>query len=60
MAEGGGFEPPRRSTRLRDFQSRALGQTMRPFPEVMMVLAERVGFEPTGVLRPHRFSRAAP
>ena len=31
MAEGEGFEPSRRYNRLRDFQSRALGQAMRPF-----------------------------
>jgi hypothetical protein len=31
VAEGEGFEPSRRNDRLRDFQSRALGQTMRPF-----------------------------
>src|SRR5215207_5931705 len=31
MAEGEGFEPSRRCYRLRDFQSRALGQAMRPF-----------------------------
>ena len=30
LAEGEGFEPSRRYNRLRDFQSRALGQTMRP------------------------------
>jgi hypothetical protein len=31
VAEGEGFEPSRRCYRLRDFQSRALGQAMRPF-----------------------------
>ena len=31
VAEGEGFEPSRRYNRLRDFQSRALGQAMRPF-----------------------------
>jgi hypothetical protein len=31
LAEGEGFEPSRRCYRLRDFQSRALGQAMRPF-----------------------------
>ena len=49
MAEGVGFEPTRRHYRLRDFQSRALGQTMRPFPDfdvLMIHLAERAGFEP--------------
>ena len=49
MAEGVGFEPTRRHYRLRDFQSRALGQTMRPFPEtgaILIRLAERAGFEP--------------
>ncbi len=51
MAEGEGFEPSRRSSRLRDFQSRALGQTMRPFPD----LAERVGFEPTRAINPTAF-----
>ena len=30
-AEGEGFEPSKRYYRLRDFQSRALGQAMRPF-----------------------------
>ena len=33
-AEGVGFEPTRRHYRLRDFQSRALGQTMRPFRDL--------------------------
>jgi hypothetical protein len=33
MAEGEGFEPSRRCYRLRDFQSRALGQAMRPFQD---------------------------
>ena len=33
LAEGMGFEPMRRHYRLRDFQSRALGQAMRPFQE---------------------------
>ncbi len=51
-AEGEGFEPSRRYNRLRDFQSRALGQTMRPFPVgaysgYTASVAERVGFEPT-------------
>ena len=44
-----GFEPTRRHYRLRDFQSRALGQTMRPFPDCgvdAIRLAERAGFEP--------------
>lgn len=45
VAEGEGFEPSRRSSRLRDFQSRALGRTMRPFHA--STGAERVGFEPT-------------
>ena len=45
-AEGEGFEPSRRCNRLRDFQSRALGQTMRPFQRPRSA-AERVGFEPT-------------
>ena len=31
VAEGEGFEPSKRYYRLRDFQSRALGQAMRPF-----------------------------
>ena len=52
-AEGEGFEPSRRYYRLRDFQSRALGQAMRPFQREAAVAAiperpaERVGFEPT-------------
>src|SRR5690606_4088042 len=50
LAEGEGFEASRRSSRLRDFQSRALGQTMRPFQE-----AERVGFEPTRAIHPTAF-----
>ena len=49
LAEGEGFEPSRRYDRLRDFQSRALGQAMRPFQNTRqhIGLAERVGFEPT-------------
>ena len=53
MAEGAGFEPAIRYYRIRDFQSRALGQAMRPFPMQILVPehvgdgAERVGFEPT-------------
>ena len=48
MAEGEGFEPSRRYDRLRDFQSRALGQAMRPFQlSDPRQRAERVGFEPT-------------
>jgi hypothetical protein len=48
MAEGEGFEPSRRYDRLRDFQSRALDQAMRPFQLLHPPQrAERVGFEPT-------------
>jgi hypothetical protein len=51
---------PRGLLTLRDFQSRALGQTMRPFqmrttsvPESRV--AERVGFEPTRAINPTAF-----
>src|SRR5215212_3246261 len=54
MAEGEGFEPSRRCYRLRDFQSRALGQAMRPF------LGGEGGIRTHGGSSPHRFSRAAP
>src|SRR5215213_483712 len=54
LAEGEGFEPSRRCYRLRDFQSRALGQAMRPF------LGGEGGIRTHGGSSPHRFSRAAP
>src|SRR5215204_893572 len=54
VAEGEGFEPSRRCYRLRDFQSRALGQAMRPF------LGGEGGIRTHGGSSPHRFSRAAP
>ncbi len=41
----GGIRTLEACYRLRDFQSRALGQAMRPFQTSF--LAERVGFEPT-------------
>ena len=51
LAEGVGFEPTRRSSRLRDFQSRALGQLCDP----SVWKAEGVGFEPTRAHRPTAF-----
>jgi hypothetical protein len=54
VAEGEGFEPSRRCYRLRDFQSRALGQAMRPFR------GGEGGIRTHGGSSPHRFSRAAP
>jgi hypothetical protein len=42
LAEGEGFEPSRRCYRLRDFQSRALGQAMRPF---------QIGYRPSAIGR---------
>src|SRR5829696_408886 len=54
VAEGEGFEPSRRCYRLRDFQSRALGQAMRPFH------GGEGGIRTHGGSSPHRFSRAAP
>jgi hypothetical protein len=42
VAEGEGFEPSRRCYRLRDFQSRALGQAMRPF---------QIGYRPSAIGR---------
>src|SRR5215208_4609117 len=41
MAEGEGFEPSRRCNRLRDFQSRALGQAMRPFQIRLSAIGRR-------------------
>jgi hypothetical protein len=48
---------PRGLLTLRDFQSRALGQTMRPFQTVTFsrLPAERVGFEPTRATNPTAF-----
>ena len=75
VAEGEGFEPSRRCYRLRDFQSRALGQAMRPFRVGYRLSVIVLTDSPTCRLRPpggeggirthggsspHRFSRAAP
>ena len=42
VAEGEGFEPSKRYNRLRDFQSRALGQAMRPFRDSLGLAATLV------------------
>jgi hypothetical protein len=54
VAEGEGFEPSRRCYRLRDFQSRALGQAMRPFQTGYQLSA--IGHRLSVSSRPYRLT----